>query len=175
VPNDQPRIANSDDPEAVVRDLLSQASEDLEPISPERALELYLEDKARDCRQSTVDYHRSRLDFLVRWCEDQGDREPERSDRPDEDTPVESRIPGERKVGISRGATAMIDDYPDQRKSVVTDRYRRNLPLATRHRRVAGSTTRIYVRGYCVNIAPSKTAALYPESSAVRVITGARE
>jgi hypothetical protein len=72
VPNDQPRIANSDDPEAVVRDLLSQASEDLEPISPERALELYLEDKARDCRQSTVDSHRSRLGFLVRWCEDQG-------------------------------------------------------------------------------------------------------
>lgn len=72
MPNDQPKLANSDDPEAVVRDLLSRASENLEPISPERALELYLEDKARDCRQSTVDSHRSRLGFLVRWCEDQG-------------------------------------------------------------------------------------------------------
>jgi hypothetical protein len=69
----------------------------------------------------------------------------------------------------------MIDDYLDQRKSDVTDRYRRNLPPATKHGRVAGSTTRSYVRSYCVNIAPSKTAALYPESSAVRVITGARE
>lgn len=72
MPNDQPELANGDDPEAVVRKLLAQVSEDLEPISPERALELYLEDKARDCRQSTVDSHRSRLGFLVRWCEDQG-------------------------------------------------------------------------------------------------------
>ena len=72
MPNEQPTLANGDDPEAVVRNLLAQASEDLEPISPERALELYLEDKARDCRQSTVDAHRSRIGFLVRWCGDYG-------------------------------------------------------------------------------------------------------
>jgi integrase len=268
VPNDQPRIANSDDAEAVVRDLLSQASEDLEPISPERALELYLEDKARDCRQSTVDSHRSRIGFLVRWCEDQGienlndltardlheyrvwrredlnvvsektqmdtirvfigwcesidavqsglrqkvkspaipdggnaretalfadrartildhlgtyeyatvqhvcwlvfvetgmrmgaaralDVEDYRPDadtphlrirhRPETDTPIKNGIPGERKVGISRGATTVIDDYLDQRRPDVTDCYGRDTLLATQHGRVADSTIRTYV------------------------------
>lgn len=72
VSNDRPTIADGDDPEAVVRDLLAQASENLEPITPDRALELYLDDKARDCRQSTVDSHRSRLGFFIDWCEDQG-------------------------------------------------------------------------------------------------------
>jgi hypothetical protein len=70
VANDKPTLASGDDPEAVVRTLLAQTSEDLELISPERALECYLEDTAQDCRQSTVDAHRSRIGFLVRWCED---------------------------------------------------------------------------------------------------------
>jgi hypothetical protein len=72
VPNDQPSIAAGDDSEAVVRDLLDQAADTLEPIAPEQALDLYLEDKVREYRQSIVNAHRSRLGFLVRWCEDRG-------------------------------------------------------------------------------------------------------
>jgi integrase len=34
-------------------------------------VELYLEDKARECQQATVRSHRSRLGFFVDWCEEQ--------------------------------------------------------------------------------------------------------
>jgi integrase len=53
-------------------ELLEQATDSLESISPERALSLYLDDKGRDCQQATIDAHRSRLRFLIRWCEDNG-------------------------------------------------------------------------------------------------------
>jgi site-specific recombinase XerD len=35
-------------------------------------MELYLEDRKRDCSVATVKGHRSRLGFFVEWCEDQG-------------------------------------------------------------------------------------------------------
>jgi len=72
VANDVPTLANSGDLEDRLADLLEQTTESLEPITPERALDLYLDDKARDCQQATVDAHRSRLGFFVDWCDEQG-------------------------------------------------------------------------------------------------------
>ncbi|MXR19229.1 tyrosine-type recombinase/integrase [Halobacterium bonnevillei] len=69
--NHVPAIDNGDDLEDRLADLLDQTTESLEPTTPERALELYLDDKSRDCQQATVDAHRSRLGFFVDWCEDQ--------------------------------------------------------------------------------------------------------
>jgi len=41
----------------------------LEPISPERALELYLIDKENDVAESTIKAHRYRLGHFIRWCD----------------------------------------------------------------------------------------------------------
>jgi Site-specific recombinase XerC len=43
--------------------------DELEPIEPERALELYLKHKATECSEKTVQSHRYRLKNFVRWCE----------------------------------------------------------------------------------------------------------
>jgi len=43
--------------------------DELEPIEPKRALELYLKHKATDCSEKTVQSHRYRLKNFVRWCE----------------------------------------------------------------------------------------------------------
>jgi len=66
--NDVPTIADDRTAEELLRDLVDERDDDLEPIAPERALELYLEDKRRECRQATVNSHRSRLGFFVDWC-----------------------------------------------------------------------------------------------------------
>ena len=42
--------------------------DDLEPIEPGTAQELFLDHKATDCTDSTVQNHRYRLNPLVRWC-----------------------------------------------------------------------------------------------------------
>jgi site-specific recombinase XerD len=42
--------------------------QDLQPTTPDEALELYLESREGDCRQSTLDSHRSRLKQFVSWC-----------------------------------------------------------------------------------------------------------
>lgn len=60
------------DTDELIRDLLNQSKDRLKPIAPARAVELYLEDKARECQQATVTAHRSRLGFFVDWCQDQG-------------------------------------------------------------------------------------------------------
>jgi site-specific recombinase XerD len=70
--NDVPSIADKRIPEQLLRELLDERGDDLESIEPERALDLYLEDKRRECQQATVDSHRSRLGFFVEWCEEQG-------------------------------------------------------------------------------------------------------
>lgn len=45
---------------------------DLEPIEPARAQELYLDHKASQCREITVQSHRYRTNHFVRWCEENG-------------------------------------------------------------------------------------------------------
>ena len=44
----------------------------LEPIDPERALELYIADRKNNVAEATVYSHRSRLGHFVRWCDDEG-------------------------------------------------------------------------------------------------------
>lgn len=46
--------------------------EDLEPIAPSTAQELYLDHKASQAREKTVQGHRYRTNHLVRWCEKKG-------------------------------------------------------------------------------------------------------
>jgi site-specific recombinase XerD len=45
-----------------------------EPVSvePQEALEMYLEDKERECAKATVNSHRSRLGTFIDWCENHG-------------------------------------------------------------------------------------------------------
>ncbi|WP_433628345.1 tyrosine-type recombinase/integrase [Halomicrococcus sp. NG-SE-24] len=43
----------------------------LEPIHPDRAVELYLADRAADVSEATLYSHRSRLGHFRRWCDDQ--------------------------------------------------------------------------------------------------------
>ena len=69
--NDVPTIADERTPEQLLRDLLDERSDNLEPIAPERALDLYLEDR-RECQWATVDSHHSRLGFFARWCDEKG-------------------------------------------------------------------------------------------------------
>lgn len=44
----------------------------LEPIEPEEALELYLQDKQREAANSTIRSHQSRLGHFIEWCEEEG-------------------------------------------------------------------------------------------------------
>lgn len=69
--NDTPSVADRSSLEDQLSDLLEQRKTPLEPITPERALELYLDDKARECQQSTIRSHQSRLGFFVDWCDEQ--------------------------------------------------------------------------------------------------------
>lgn len=43
----------------------------LEPLEPERGLELYLADRENNVTDATIYSHRSRLGHLVRWCDEQ--------------------------------------------------------------------------------------------------------
>lgn len=43
----------------------------LEPITPERALELYLDHRRNEVARQTLQSHRSRLEYFVGWCHDQ--------------------------------------------------------------------------------------------------------
>lgn len=54
--------------EELLKEVLENSTTDLEPIEPDQALDLYLEDKARECQDSTVRSHRSRLGFFIDWC-----------------------------------------------------------------------------------------------------------
>ncbi|WP_123620022.1 site-specific integrase [Halorubrum sp. CSM-61] len=266
--NEVPSIAESHSLENRLEELLEQTTESLEPTDPERALELYLDDKARDCQEATVDAHRSRLGFFVDWCDDQGidtldqlsardlhefrvwrredlnvvsektqmdslrvfiewcetidavesglyrkvdspnldngenaretvlnaeraqevlayleryeyattehvcwvvltetgvrlggaraldvgdyqaDAETphiEIHHRPDSDTPIKNKEPGERRVAISEEACDVIDDYLEQRRPDVVDDHGRKPLLATQRGRVGTSTIRTYV------------------------------
>lgn len=69
---DDPDERRSHDP-AELYDLVEEAlEEDLEPLSPEEALEEYLEDKRRDCREQTVITHKDRLKWFLQYCEEEG-------------------------------------------------------------------------------------------------------
>jgi hypothetical protein len=69
--NVTPSIAGEPDVEDRLRAILDESAESLEPITPEDAVEMYLEDRQRDCSAATVKGHRSRLGFFVEWCEAQ--------------------------------------------------------------------------------------------------------
>jgi site-specific recombinase XerD len=71
VHNETPTVVQ-EDAEKVLRELLDQADGERESIAPERAKDLYLDDKKREYRDSTVTAHRSRLGFFVEWCKEQG-------------------------------------------------------------------------------------------------------
>lgn len=43
----------------------------LEPIDPEHALELYLDDRENNVSQATIYSHRSRLGHFIQWCNDE--------------------------------------------------------------------------------------------------------
>ena len=43
---------------------------EIEPIDPETALELYIAEKETSVADATVASHKSRLSFLLRWCEE---------------------------------------------------------------------------------------------------------
>ena len=45
--------------------------DDLEPIEPETAAELFLEHKATDCAESTVRNHRYRMNHFLEWCDEE--------------------------------------------------------------------------------------------------------
>lgn len=45
---------------------------DLEPIRPERAVELYLDHRRNEVAEATLRSHRSRLDHFRAWCEKEG-------------------------------------------------------------------------------------------------------
>jgi integrase len=47
---------------------MAMDEDDLEPIEPGTAQELFLDHKATDCTDSTVQNHRYRLNPFVRWC-----------------------------------------------------------------------------------------------------------
>lgn len=56
-----------------VGELLSQiANQDLDPITPTEGIDLYLDSRKRDLKSSSLDTHRSALNFFARWCEDKG-------------------------------------------------------------------------------------------------------
>lgn len=69
--NDVPTVVDEPNVQELVQDFLDQATDDLEPTTPDRAVDLYLEDKRRDCRQTTVKAHQSRLGFFQQWCDEQ--------------------------------------------------------------------------------------------------------
>ncbi len=69
--NDVPTIAANTDFEATLRELLEESEESLAAIAPADALQMYLDDRKRDCQQDTVKGHRSRLGFFVEWCNEQ--------------------------------------------------------------------------------------------------------
>ena len=43
----------------------------LEPIDPEKALELYLKDKENELSEASLKGHKYRLGHFVRWCDEQ--------------------------------------------------------------------------------------------------------
>jgi len=58
--------------EDLLGEVLNERENRLEPISPPQALDLYLDDKARECSKATINAHRSRLGFFVDWCGERG-------------------------------------------------------------------------------------------------------
>lgn len=48
-----------------------QPHDNLDPIDPESAVELYLSDREDELSRATVYSHRSRLGHFVRWCDEQ--------------------------------------------------------------------------------------------------------
>lgn len=51
---------------------MNDGPHDLEPIDPRTAQRLYLDHKAAECTERTVQAHRYRTNHFVRWCEENG-------------------------------------------------------------------------------------------------------
>jgi len=47
-----------------------ESNDNLEPIAPAEAKELYFEQRKREVSESTIQAHHYRLKHFVRWCED---------------------------------------------------------------------------------------------------------
>ena len=48
------------------------SSNDLETITPEEAVEMYLKDREPEVSENTLNAHRYRLNHLIRWCDEEG-------------------------------------------------------------------------------------------------------
>ena len=70
--NEVPTIPDDRDLEDTLRGMLQESENALELITPADAVQMYLDDRKRDCQQATVKGHRSRLNFFVDWCTEQG-------------------------------------------------------------------------------------------------------
>ncbi|NGM69202.1 tyrosine-type recombinase/integrase [Natronolimnobius sp. AArcel1] len=51
---------------------MSTDKDDLEPLDPKTAQELFLDHKATGCTESTVRNHRYRTNHFIEWCEEEG-------------------------------------------------------------------------------------------------------
>jgi site-specific recombinase XerD len=51
---------------------MNTGDDDLEPLDPETGMKLYLDHKATNCTESTVQNHRYRMKPFVQWCQEQG-------------------------------------------------------------------------------------------------------
>lgn len=51
---------------------MATPNDDLEPIDPHTARELYLDHKKTFCTEATVQAHHYRTNHIVNWCDEQG-------------------------------------------------------------------------------------------------------
>lgn len=51
---------------------MTTGRDDLEPIEPDEAFDLFLDHKATECAEATVRNYRYRLQYFVQWCEEEG-------------------------------------------------------------------------------------------------------
>ncbi|ADB62888.1 hypothetical protein Htur_4048 (plasmid) [Haloterrigena turkmenica DSM 5511] len=102
-PNRIPAITDESDAERLLRQLQRATETILEPTAAEEALEFYLEDKARECRKSTVDSHRSRLGFFVEWCESINAVQPGLFKKIKSPTIPDEKVARETTLHVSRG------------------------------------------------------------------------
>jgi integrase len=70
VPGFEPGIEGLDPTLSGVQ--VPKMSENLEPISPEDAIDMYLRERSSEVASSTIQSHEYRLGHLARWCENEG-------------------------------------------------------------------------------------------------------
>lgn len=63
-------VSSDDIDPDLLKSLLAEATDDLEPLSPEEGLEMYVNLREGEITPSTIRTHRSRLGFFLQWCRD---------------------------------------------------------------------------------------------------------